>query len=225
MMRSAARACSSCLTLPRMRMSLMPGAAVDTTSIRPLVASLRATFDRACSSRYSSRASSAVMDAGPDAGGQRALAVAQHLERSEGGGQAALALQLDDQDRQTGGRGHPGQRGRYRRLADAPLPGDDDDSRLSAELARIQPIRRLLAALLLSMLASAGLLGAAAAGRGPGRRRGARPVHIIEVKGRIDPIVADFVARSLRSAPGRRRRGRRPPDGQPGGADRRPGAR
>ena len=43
-------------------MSLMPGAAVDTTSMRPLVASLRATFDRACSSRYSRRASSAVID-------------------------------------------------------------------------------------------------------------------------------------------------------------------
>ncbi len=59
-------------------------------------------------------------------------------------------------------------------------------------------MRRLLAPLLLSMLALAGLFGAAA-GAQPAPS-GARPVHIIEVKGRIDPIVANFVARSLTTA-------------------------
>ncbi len=63
-------------------------------------------------------------------------------------------------------------------------------------------MRRLLPALLLSMLASAGLFGAAA-GAGAGGQSdepAARPVHIVEVKGRIDAIVANFVVRSLRSA-------------------------
>jgi len=49
------------------------------------------------------------------------------------------------------------------------------------------------------MLASAGLFAASAAVAQP-VAAGARPVHIIEVKGRIDAIVAAFVERSLRSA-------------------------
>jgi membrane-bound serine protease (ClpP class) len=63
-------------------------------------------------------------------------------------------------------------------------------------------VRRLLPAFLLSMLASAGLFTAApAAGAGgQGYESAPRPVHIIEVKGRIDAIVANFVVRSLASA-------------------------
>jgi membrane-bound serine protease (ClpP class) len=49
----------------------------------------------------------------------------------------------------------------------------------------------------LTVLACAGLLGAAAGAQSESQPG---PIHIIEVKGRIDPIVADFVARSLRSA-------------------------
>ena len=62
-------------------------------------------------------------------------------------------------------------------------------------------MRRLLAALVLSVLASAGLSGAAAAGQSVDDAEApARPIHIVEVKGRIDPIVADFVERSLLAA-------------------------
>ncbi|MEA2717049.1 MAG: hypothetical protein QOI99_1366 [Actinomycetota bacterium] len=57
---------------------------------------------------------------------------------------------------------------------------------------------------MLSTLASAGFSGAAGAGAsgasGTQAEPGARAIHIVEVKGRIDPIVADFVERSLRSA-------------------------
>ncbi len=61
-------------------------------------------------------------------------------------------------------------------------------------------MRRLLPALLLSMLASAGLFGAATGAGAQTDGEGARPVHIIEVKGRIDAIVANFVVRSLDTA-------------------------
>jgi membrane-bound serine protease (ClpP class) len=54
------------------------------------------------------------------------------------------------------------------------------------------------------MLASAGLFGATAAAAGAGGAQDAAPdvgpVHIIEVKGRIDAIVANFVVRSLAAA-------------------------
>ena len=50
------------------------------------------------------------------------------------------------------------------------------------------------------MLASAGLIGAAPGAGARADEAGARPVHIIEVKGRIDAIVANFVARSLGAA-------------------------
>jgi membrane-bound serine protease (ClpP class) len=54
----------------------------------------------------------------------------------------------------------------------------------------------------LTVLASAGLLGAAAGAGHSGAQSDdeARPIHIVEVKGRIDPIEADFVARSLTAA-------------------------
>lgn len=58
-------------------------------------------------------------------------------------------------------------------------------------------MRRLLAAL------SSSVMLAAASGTGAGAAQAAqaaRPVHIIEVKGRIDPIVANFVVRSLAAA-------------------------
>jgi membrane-bound serine protease (ClpP class) len=62
-------------------------------------------------------------------------------------------------------------------------------------------MRRLLAALVLSVLASAGLFAAAARAQSDDQsEREPRPIHIVEVKGRIDPIVADFVERSLLSA-------------------------
>ena len=54
---------------------------------------------------------------------------------------------------------------------------------------------------MLAVLASAGLLGAGAAASATSQAEpDARPIHIVEIKGRIDPLVADFVARSLRSA-------------------------
>ncbi|MEA2901841.1 MAG: hypothetical protein QOH36_1728 [Actinomycetota bacterium] len=61
-------------------------------------------------------------------------------------------------------------------------------------------MRRLLATLLLSMLASAGLFGAAVGAGAQADDEGIRPVHILEVKGRIDAIVADFLVRSLLDA-------------------------
>ena len=57
-------------------------------------------------------------------------------------------------------------------------------------------MRRLLAALLLSTLASAGFSSAAAQRGGPV----VGAVHIIEVKGRVDAIEANFVVRSLGAA-------------------------
>ena len=61
-------------------------------------------------------------------------------------------------------------------------------------------MRRLLAALLLSMLALAGLVGAATGAGGQDAEPEVGAVHILEVKGRIDAIVANFVVRSLGAA-------------------------
>ena len=140
------RFCSSCLTLPRMRMSLMPGAAVATMSTAPLDTSRREMRLMPWSSRYSSRASSGVRvrarhvgrPVGTAAGRQRDLLVVER-RLAEQGGQAALALDLDDQRGQPGQRRRPGQGGADGGFAHAALPGHDDHARCCEELRRIHP--------------------------------------------------------------------------------------
>ena len=78
---------------------------------------------------------------GPAARREHHLVVAE-LALAEHRGQARLALDLDDQGRQTGEGGGPGQRGADRRLADPALPGHDDQPRCSEELFRIHSARR-----------------------------------------------------------------------------------
>ena len=64
---------------------------------------------------------------------QQDLFVAQVLVPSERRGDAGLALELHDEDREPGVGGHPGQRRGHGRLADATLAGDDEDVALCAE--------------------------------------------------------------------------------------------
>ena len=104
------------------------------------------------SSRYSSRASSGVSvrartsaaPSGPPPGRQHDLLVGEPASVAERRAQPALALDLDDQGRQPGQRGHARQGRGDRRLADAALPGDDEHSGLGAEPDRIHSMRRLL---------------------------------------------------------------------------------
>jgi hypothetical protein len=82
---------------------------------------------------------------GPDLGGagQRRgeddLLVGEGIGVAEGGGKAALALDLDDEGGEPGFRRHPGQRRAHRGFADATLASDDEQPGLGAEPDRIHP--------------------------------------------------------------------------------------
>ena len=148
-MRSATPSRTSCLTLPSSRMSLMPGAAVATTSSapddtrrlrdarQPVVAEVLEQGGVG-GERARPHVGGAV---GPAARREHHLVVAE-LALAEHGGQARLALDLDDQGRQAGEGGGARQRGADRRLADPALPGHDDQPRCCEELFRIHSARR-----------------------------------------------------------------------------------
>ena len=144
-----ARSRSSCLTLPSSRMSLMPGAAVATTSSAPEDTSRLRDARQPVVAQVLEQRGVGGERAGPHVGRavgpaarrQHHLVVAE-LALAEHRGQPGLALDLDDQGRQTGEGGGSGQRGADRRLADPALPGHDDQPRCSEELFRIHSARR-----------------------------------------------------------------------------------
>ena len=141
----------------------MPGMAVATTSSTPEDSSRFETRRRPWSSRYSTRASSGVIDRArtSPSGQDRVLVlglaailgagraedrpvVAQVAVLAEGGGDARLALELDDQDRQADSGGHAGQGRHHGGLAHAALAGHDQDLALAAEGADVHDARSVV---------------------------------------------------------------------------------
>ena len=114
-------------------MSSMPGAAVATTSITPLVASRLATRPRPWVSRYSASAAGRSQR-------QTADIVADQL------GQRRLAVELDDEHAKSSIGCCSGQNCGYRGLSDAALASHDDNMGVGQELQRIHALRRHLCA-------------------------------------------------------------------------------
>ena len=207
----------------------MPGAAVATTSSAPDDTRRFEIRDRPWSRRYSSSASSAVSvrartsaaPSGPPPARQHDLVVAE-LALAEHRGQPGLALDLDDQGRQTGEGGGASQRGADRRLADPALPGHDDQPRCSEELFRIHSARRPptpLRAVRGTVAKPRRRSGPRRHRLAPGRRAGrpappgaavavatpgpagaqdacapgSGPVAVVEVDGLLDPVLADLI--------------------------------
>ena len=114
-------------------MSSMPGAAVATTSITPLVASRLATRPRPWVSRYSASAAVGVSAQTPD--------VVTHQRR-----QRRLPVELDDEHTKSPIGCRAGQNRGYRGLPDATLASNDDNMGVGQELQRIHALRRHLCA-------------------------------------------------------------------------------
>ncbi len=87
------------------------------------------------------RARTSAGAVGTPAGASTDLVIAEGAARPNSAGEAATALDLDDQrgHRPAAGR-HPGEGGADRRFADAALPGDDEDPGRRAERPWIHPL-------------------------------------------------------------------------------------
>ncbi len=114
-------------------MSSMPGAAVATTSITPLVASRLATRPSPWVSRYSASAAVGVE--------REAVDVVAHQR-----GQGRLAVELDDEHTKSPIGCRASQNRGYRGLPDAPLASNDGNVGVGQELQRIHALRRHLCA-------------------------------------------------------------------------------
>lgn len=120
---------------------------------------------------------------------------------AEEGGQTALGPNFQRQNRHSSASGHAGHGCADHRLADPAFPGHDDYPRLTAELARIQTIRRLLLTLVLSGLLSVGApVVRPVHAQTRSDQNPSRVIDIIKVGGRIDPVSVDFIDRSLKRA-------------------------
>ncbi len=123
---------SSCLMRPSTTMSSMPGAAVATTSITPVVVSRRADPAEAVLPQ--------VRLEGHRAGDRLARDIPDEV------GEHRLAVELDDEHAEAGRGGRSGEDSRYRCLADAPLARHDRDAGGGELRHRIDDLRRHLCA-------------------------------------------------------------------------------
>ena len=213
--RSAAFARSSCLTLPRMRMSLMPGRGgghdvEGAARGQPLGDARHPVVAEVLEQGVvgSERASPDVGRAfRPAPRRQRDLVVGERL-LAEHRGQSGLALDLHDQRRQPRERGGARQCRRNGGFADAALPGHDDEPGCSEELRWIhgQPfgasVRRLprraaILGILLMATALIALAASASAAATPPAAANSDVVMVIQVNGYLDPIEVDFIERTL----------------------------
>src|SRR5947209_4127210 len=204
--RSAAFARSSCFTLPSTRMSLIPGAAVATTSTAPLRIRRRERRRMPCSSRYSTRATSGVIVRARTSAVPSAVAGESSCSSYSSAGAPKVAARPAFPSTSTSSADKPSRAAMRARAAETvvlptpPFPATmtsrdwRQNPRGSNHPPRRTSIRRLPIVLVVlgSLVLVVAPRGAVAAA--------ARAVDVIEVSGRIDPIEADFVRRAVRQA-------------------------